>query len=92
LCRCFFIEGEKRNTSYPFKRLEKGRDMTVIFTSDDLRSLKTGTAMATPIAESLMTICFVFFDKLVIVVNYFFLGTKQDLIHHHYTFSFFILS
>jgi hypothetical protein len=44
--------------------------------------------MATsPIAESLMTaICFILFDKLVLV-NYFFLGTKH-LIHHHYTFSF----
>jgi hypothetical protein len=63
--------------------------MTVIYLGIDLQKAKTGTAMATsPIAESLMTaICFILFDKLVLVI-YFFLGTKQGLIHHHYTFSF----
>jgi hypothetical protein len=63
--------------------------MTVIFTLGIDLQKPTGTAMATsPIAESLMTaICFILFDKLVLV-NYFFLGTKQGLIHHHYTFSF----
>jgi hypothetical protein len=49
--------------------------------------------MATsPIAESLMTaICFILFDKLVLV-NYFFLGTKQGLIHHHLHFHLYTLS
>jgi hypothetical protein len=44
--------------------------------------------MATSPTESLMTaICFILFDKLVLV-NYFFPWYKTGLIHHHYTFSF----
>jgi hypothetical protein len=85
-----FSSKERKNMGILQKGLKKdGYDRYLNLRILIYKTLKTGTVMATsPIAESLMTaICFILFDKLVLV-NYFFPWYKTGFNSSSCTFSF----
>jgi hypothetical protein len=85
----FFHRKQKKKDPIPKKRFEKRTDMTVILIEVLIYKVLTGTAMASPHCESpmdgYMLLFYLTISNLSII---FFPGTKQGLIHHHYTFSF----